>query len=316
MWRLKLYRGTWCAVRRHNGTTERYSLRTKDRGAAERALRDFETKPLGKLIGDIVTAYIADKKEQGARSYKSMETSWRALRPTFEQLRPDQITRLLCRSYALRRRKSGKRDGTIIKDLGVMKAALGWAKAGHLAVFDMPPTPQPRERFLTRAEFDRLLAACELQHIELFVLLALSTAARASALFELTWDRVDFEGNQIRLATGEGRRKGRATVPMTDRLRSALLTAYSARTSDYVLEWGGKPLSSVKRSFASACVAAGIEGVTPHTLRHTAAVWMVQSGIDLLKVSKYLGHTDPRVTYRVYAKFAPDFLRDAAAALE
>lgn len=313
--RLKLYRGMWCAVWRANGTTQRRSLRTSDRDTAERRLRDLKTERPGDSIAEIVESYLAEKKGV-ARSHGAMLSAWRALKPTFGALRPDQVNRLLCRSYARMRRGNGVGDGTIIKDLGVLKAALHWAKKAEGAVFEMPHAPPPRERWLTREEYDRLVAACGQAHIELFVILGLATAGRASALLELTWDRVDFAGSQIRLSAGEGARKGRATVRMTERARRALEIAYAGRTSDYVIEWGGQPVRSVRKSFAGACTVAGIEDVTPHTLRHTAAVWMAQEGVDLFKISKYLGHTDPRVTYRVYAKFAPDYLKDAAAALE
>ncbi|MDE2103785.1 MAG: site-specific integrase [Patescibacteria group bacterium] len=260
--------------------------------------------------------YIAEKTAEGARSYKSMDTSWRALASTFANLRPDQVTKALCRQYTEKRRSGGVSDGTIIKDLGVLKAALGWANKAGAADFQMPPTPPPRDRHLSREEFDRLLAACDASHIELFIILALSTAGRASALLELTWDQVDFERGLIRLSKGQGRQKGRSTVPMTERLRKALETAYSGRTSDYVIEWGGQPVKSVKRSFARACERAGIEGVTPHILRHTAAVWMAEAGVSMHEIAAFLGHTDPRITFRVYAKYSPDHLRKAASALE
>lgn len=313
--RLKLYRGKWYAVWRENGVTKRLSLRASDRAAAERQLRDLKTERPGDTVAEIMEAYLAEKKGV-ARSHASMEAAWRALKPTFGSLRPDQINRLLCRSYARMRRTGGVKDGTVIKDLGVLKAALGWAKKADKAVFEMPHTPPPRERYLTRDEFERLLAACEQSHIALFIMLALATAGRASALFELTWDRVDFERGQVRLAKGEGRRKGRATVTMNDRLRAALETAYEGRTSSSVIEWGGEPVKTVKRSFARACRVAGIEGVTPHTLRHTAAVWMAEAGISIPEIAQFLGHGNVATTFKTYARYSPEHLRKAANVLQ
>lgn len=317
MWRLKLYRGIWCAVRRVDGKTQRVSLHTKDRGEAERRLRDhFTAAPKGDLIEHIVPAYIADKREIGARSVAAMEASWKALQSTFGHLRPDQVNRPTCRMYAKTRRAGGVSDGTIIKDLGVLKAALGWAKMASQADFEMPPTPAPRDRYITREEMERLAQAAESAHTELFIRLAWATAGRASALLELTWDRVDFGMGQIRLATGEGRRKGRATVPMTDSLRKALEGAYSVRTSAYVIEWGGEPIGNIAKAFRRACERAKIKGVTPHILRHSAAVAMAQAGVPIEKIAQYLGHGDPGITFRVYARFRPEHMADAKAALE
>jgi integrase len=244
-----------------------------------------------------------------------MVTAWRALQSIFGDLRPDHVTRDSCRLYVHRRHGNNISDGTIIKDLGVLKAALRWAGKTGFQI-EMPQAPPPRERYITREEHQRLLDAAQLPHLKLFILLAWSTAARAGALFELTWDRVDFERRQIRLAKGDGRRKGRATVRMTDRAYDALKSAYEARTCEYVIEWGGGSVKSVKRGFAEACRKARLEDVTPHVLRHSAAVAMVEGGASIAEVAQVLGHTNPAVTYRVYARFTPDFLAKAMKALE
>lgn len=318
--RLKLYRGKWCAVWREGGTTRRVSLRTPDRGLAERRLKDVQEgqkrETAGNTVADAVESYLTEKRGR-ARSHGSMLTAWRALKPTFGHLRPDQIGRNLCRAYAVQRRAAGVADGTIIKDLGVLRAALRWAGKASAAVFDLPPAPPPRETYLTREDFDRLLAACTAPHIRLFAILALSTAGRASAILELTWDRVDFERGVIRLSRGEDRRKGRATVPMTERARTALVGAAKARETEYAVEWGGKRVKSVKRAFATACRNAGLpDDVTPHILRHSAAVWMAEAGVSMDEIAQYLGHSSSRVTYAVYARYSPDHLRKAAKALE
>jgi integrase len=312
--RLKLYRGKWAAVGQTEGRVWRRSLGTADRAIAERRFRDLRFDTPGDTVEDTVKLYLAEKAEK--RSHQSMLTAWRALKPTFGHLRPDQITRELCKAYATTRRRGGVADGTIIKDLGVLKAALNWAKKGADSVFEMPATPPARERYITREEHVRLLQAATLPHVKLFILLAWSTAARASALFELTWDRVDFQREKIQLSKGKGRGKGRATVGMTARAKAALLTAHEARTGDYVIEWGGKPVKSVKRAFAEAAKKAGLEDVTPHVLRHSAAVAMAESGASMSEIAQVLGHTNEKVTFHVYARYSPKHLKKAMRALE
>jgi integrase len=313
--RLQLYRGKWAAVGHKDGKQWRRSLRTTDRAVAERRFRDLRFDGPGDGIANIVAPYLAEKKAKGAASIKAMEYAWKALKPTFGALRPDQITREICRDYAAARRRAGVADGTIIKELGFLKAVTNWANKGSEAVFDMPEAPPPRDRHITLEEFNRLLEACSLPHVRLFCLLGWYTAGRASAILELTWDRVDFERGQIRLAKGGGRRKGRATVPIADRLRTALLEAQKARTSDFVVEWAGQPVRSIARAFREACHRAGLADVSPHVLRHSAAVRMAENGVPLAEVGQYLGHTDLKVTYRVYARFTPGHLKRAADAL-
>lgn len=312
--RLAIYRGKWAAVWHDGKTTRRHSLGTADRNLAERRFKDFRIGVDADTVAAAAALYLTEKKGR-ARSYPAMAVSWKALEQHCGHLRPDQIDIAFCRSYGVWRRERGNSDGTIIKDLSFLRAALKWARRPGTA-FEFPQRPPPRDRVLTRDEYERLLRGCAQRHIRLFVTLALATAGRASAILELTWDRVDFERGQIRLSIGEGRRKGRATVPMTNRARVALEEAFKIRTGPRVIEWAGKPVGSVKKSFGRAAVRAGLEDVTPHTCRHTAAVWMIEGGASISEVAQYLGHTDERITFRVYARYRPEHLRKAAAALE
>ena len=151
----------------------------------------------------------------------------------------------------------------------------------------------------------------------MFVRLALATAGRAGALFELRWARVDWQRRQIDLR-GETpeTNKRRAIVPINETLLVALQEAQGAAQTPFVLEWGGQRLRSVKGAFKRAAARCGWNDVTPHTLRHSAAVWMAEAGVPMAVISQYLGHTSTAVTEKVYARFSPDYLRSAAAALE
>ncbi len=82
-----------------------------------------------------------------------------------------------------------------------------------------------------------------------------------------------------------------------------------------MIEHGLEKIGSVKKGFAAACVRAGIKA-TPHMLRHSAAVWMAEQAVPMTQIAQFLGHTDSRITERVYARFAPQFLSTAADALE
>lgn len=199
--------------------------------------------------------------------------------------------------------------------MNVVRQALNWHGATG-AVFEAPVSPPQRDRHLIKAEFPKLLDNSGMPHLRLFVILALSTAGRKSAVLQLTWDRVDFERNQIKLAVaGEKNRKGRALVPMTDRLRTELLLPREAAMSPYVIEYAGRAVLNMKEGFAAALERAGLVDVTPHDLRHSAAVWMAESGVSMDEIAQFLDHSDPGITYSVYARFSPEYLRKAASAL-
>lgn len=314
----KLYRGKWYAVWYENGRTLRRSLRTNDRHEAERKVVDFRkdlrARP-NQFVGDLVASYLAEKEGRVA-DHRRLRIAWDRAKATFGHLRPDQITATLCREYTSARTADGMSPATIIKEINVVRQALNFhgAKAG--ASFETPRKPPPRDRHLTRDEFQRLLDGCVSPHVRLFCILALVTAGRKTAILELTWDRVDFRRGLIHLERpGSFPAKGRAIVPMTDRAREALTEAYKGRLTDHVIETNGAPLKDIKKGFTASALRAGLNDVTPHDLRHTAAVWMAESGVSMPEIAQYLGHTDPSITFRVYARFSPDYLRKAAGAL-
>jgi len=154
-------------------------------------------------------------------------------------------------------------------------------------------------------------------HIRVFLILGLATGARAGAILDLTWDRVDFTHGTIdyrppgRIQTN----KRRTVVPMNATARDALEEAYRGRLSDHVVEYNGKPVKSVKKAIERLASDTGIH-VSPHVLRHTCAVWMAQADVPMQKISQYLGHTSLAMTVAVYARYSPSFMQDAGRAAE
>jgi integrase len=78
--------------------------------------------------------------------------------------------------------------------------------------------------------------------------------------------------------------KGRAIAPMTSALRGVLLEAQRGALSDFVIEWAGKRVASVKRGVKAAGRGAGLATVSPHVLRHSAAVRMAEDGIPMEEI--------------------------------
>ena len=204
-----------------------------------------------------------------------------------------------------------------------------------------PRKPAPRQRVLSPAEAIALIDACVMPHVRLFVVLALTTGARSGALLGLTWDRVDFDGGSIDLRERvtvdpltKRARKGRAIAPMTSVARVALLEAREGALSDHVIEWDGQPVGLIRRGFMEAVGRAGlgtvtpmrmpngkpynkvVSDVTPHTLRHTATSWAVNSGASMEFAARLLGHRDPKTTRSTYAHADVDSLRPVADVID
>jgi integrase len=305
------------------GKRRRYrldALTPKDAEAAAIDIIRRETVPkTGATVADLWGAYLQDRK--GRPVERNMRSSGKPVLARFGALRPDQIEKAHCTAYAKDRAKAGIMPGSVWTELGHLRTCLAWAqKAGLIdraPMIDRPQKPAPRERYLTRDEIDRLLASdCE-PHVRLAILLMLTTGGRVSAVLQLTWNRVDLDRGQVNLRRDMvGPRKGRAIVPINATLRAALEQARQAALSDHVVEWAGGPVKSIRKGFTRAVANAGLEGVNQHTLRHSAAVHMVEAGVPMSEVSQFLGHSNTALTERVYARFSPDHLRTAAAALE
>ena len=85
---------------------------------------------------------------------------------------------------------------------------------------------------------------------------------------------------------------------------------------DFFVEWRGNPIQSIKTGWKTAITLAGLEGqVSPHTLRHTAATWLMQLGTDKWEAAGYLGMSVEMLD-RVYGHHHPDHLKGAANAFK
>jgi integrase len=170
---------------------------------------------------------------------------------------------------------------------------------------------------LAREEVDVLLQHVSTTHVRLFIILAIATAARMKAILDLRWDQIDFKHRTINFNPHgrEQTNKRRPVVPLNERAFEALQEAVRGALTDHVIEWDGKPVTSIKKAIRMAAKRSGI-ACSPHVFRHTAGVWMAQADVPMQKIAQFMGHTSTRVTESTYARYSPSFMKDAAAALE
>lgn len=300
------------------GRRRRVKLDAPDRLGAEAEAR--QRWRLGSrsvwTVGAIVPAYLDTLAEREAPSAPRARDAWKAMAPFWGNVRPHLIDEAMCKAYDAQRRAG---QATRRYELTMLSTALRWAVKGKLidaAPFIWrPAAPERKKRHLTRDQWRRFFAEVKAPHARLYMVIALTTCARPSAVLDLTWDRVDFERGTINL-NPPGRvqtAKRRPVVPMSERCREALQAAYDARQSVYVIERGGKQVANIKKAFEAASARSGIHA-TPYTLRHTGAVWKAEDGVPMEELAQLMGHEDVQTTFQHYARFSPDHLRRAANA--
>ena len=307
------------------GKRRRYQLKARtvreaEAEALERYRQEtFVARSASPTVREIWEAYREDLGEKPTA--RTMGWTGKAVLPHFGALQADMIERAHCRDYAEDRAKAGKSVGTVHTELGHLQSALKWAekvrmidRAPHIF---RPSKPDTDKRILSRGEAAALIDGAFEPHIRLAIILMLGTAARVGALLDLAWDRVSFEGNNINLRLPDSvTRKSRANVPMNAMVRAALAAAQEAALSNYVIEYAGKRVGSIRTGFSGAVKRSGIGHVRIHDVRHTAAVTMLSEGVDLTKVSQMLDHSNTATTFRVYGRYLPSHIQDAADVLD
>ena len=325
-WRLTRLRGEYCITwddpSVHTGR-RRYRLGTADpQEAARRAPARYAelTRPSGTAVADLWAGYIRDM--DGRAVVATMAHTWKALKARFGDIEGEAVSIADCRAHTAERRAAKIKDGTIHTELGHLRMVLLWA-AKHRYIerapaIERPPKPEPKDAHLTREEVTALMDAAKVPHVRLAIRLMIGTGARNEAALQLTWDRVDLDRRMIQLRNpfDRAKRKGRATVPMNDTLFAALETARKGAMTPYVIEWAGAPVKSIKRGLKAAGEAIKRPDVSPHMLRHSAAVWLAEDGHSMAEIAQFLGHDDVKTTAKVYARFSPTHLRKLAASLD
>jgi integrase len=313
--RIRTYRGVLCVVWRERGATKRFSLNTIDPEVAKTGFAQWKhdranvsARPNGPLtVGKILDAYLEARPQVIPRP---------VLRRYFSHHLAEHVSQELVDQYAKARKAS---KSTAKTELGLLRTALSFAAKRKwidpVAGFDLPAGSPPRERWITKEEADRLIESAVLPHVRLFITIARWTGARAGAILDLTWDRVHQHTIDFQPPERAVTRKRRAQAPISPVLRKALEEERRRTSGDYVIEFGGGPVKSIKKGFKAAADRAKLEKVTPHTMRHSVATWLAMDGVSMRKIADLLGHTSVEMVERVYAKFSPGYLADVVESL-
>jgi integrase len=168
-------------------------------------------------------------------------------------------------------------------------------------------------------------------HTSIYVpaMIALFTGMRLGEILALRWSRVDLEGKRLKVEealeeTGQGirfktpkSRAGLRTITLPDILIQCLRD-YRKEQLELRLRLGlgklpddallfcnldGEVIHTTVASkrWTRCANAMGMPGITFHSLRHSHASALIDAGVDIVTISKRLGHKKPDITLRVYS---------------
>jgi integrase len=336
--------GKWYVAFREDGRSKRTSLRTTDQEIAtlrfsgwlkdHRIFTEVVQDPTVRVCLDLWMSQWIEGRMLSEVRYPAIVNNLNAY---FGWMPVSHIEREDSKKY-IELRKNGlvgyskAASGTIRGELQRLRACLRFMNervepkeqrisSDIIPYIDLPPPSPPRDRVLTEDEVQLLRDTCSnhvingpgrrpsnrMSRVGRFVMIAMETAQRKTAIEQLRWDQVNIERNQIQF-NPQGRLqsiKRRPALSISPMLKPVLERAKSEAVNEYVLD---KP-SSLYEAVRSLGQSLNIDDLHPHVFRHTWATRAITRGVPIEKVAKFMGDTVDTVR-KNYEHLAPDYLDD------
>ena len=211
------------------------------------------------------------------------------------------------------------KDATINRDLSVLRHVLYWAvdeqllAANPLARMKMARERRTRRQVLSVAEEQSLIAAAK-KHLYTMTIMALDTGMRRGEITSQRWEDVDF-AQKVLFVTHSKTPEGESReIPLTARLHNYLLEHRKAE--GLVIDFHGRPVRIVKRTWKTALKNAQIRHVRFHDLRHTFNTRMMEAGVLQEIRMALMGHSQGSRVHALYTHIELPAKREAIRKLE
>ena len=171
----------------------------------------------------------------------------------------------------------------------------------------MPKVENQKIGFLTKEQAKEILVFLkdrENPRLYQLTVLLLYTGGRFSEVARLKWSNINF--HQKLIYFGPSKDGNARYIKMTKSVHEVLKALKKERVNDLVIPtaYGNKYTIMPKEwqiivdDFIPGNSVADADRITPHSLRHTHASWLAQSGVDILHIKEQLGHKKIETTMR------------------
>jgi len=268
---------------------------------------------------ELCEKYLEYGETNGKKSLERDEYSIKALMSRFEHLKITQINPLMIEDYKKKRQDEKKKSATINRELSCLRHMFNLARKWKI-IRESPMDEvkllkegKYKMRILDKVEADMLIEAA-VYHLKPILIVALNTGMRRGEVLGLRWGDIDFANYNIHIKnTKSGRDRD---IPMNSLVAATFKK--QDMSSEFVfphLQRKDRALKDVSSSLKTACNKIGIEKFRFHDIRHTAATFMVQAGVDLVTIKEILGHSTVQMTM-VYCHSSQESKRKAVQKLE
>jgi integrase len=304
----------WWVQYYRSGIPIRESANTASQAEAKRflSLREGDvakgmpiTPQMGRIkFSEMAEDEINDYKANGRRTLKDLETRFRLhIIPFFGESRASAITTGDIRRYVTRRQEEKASNAQINRELTVIKRAFSLAaEAGKILA--KPHIPMLKENNVRTGFFERDQFECVLKHLpdanvrDLITFAYITGWRIRSEVRFLQWPQVDFNAGIVRLEPGITKNDEARIFPLTQELRAVLESRNAIADAlkkrgiicPYVFNRKGKPIKAFRRTWESACKAAGVPGKIPHDFRRSAVRNLGRAVVPEAVSMKLTGH--------------------------
>lgn len=318
--------GWWISYIDASGKRQRRKVTAHTRRQAMDVLSIIRTqeeraRTLGiRPASEITTETLFDryKRHQKARIRPTTYNRLGGILATLKANLPAQAKAITRRTVAeyIEARAERVKPGTVAKEMSVLKhclkLAVEWGELNQnpAAGARLPKMPPGRTRYLTPGEMKAALETAP-EWMRAPMAFAACTGVRRGEMLSLRWMDVDLKNRRLYLR--ETKNGALRILPLSASALQVLGSLPDGAPGDPVFAGVDAANLSVytKRIFKRL----GISDASFHTLRHTAASWLVQQGVDLYAVGQILGHRTPRMTQR-YAHLSPDYMAASVGRLD
>lgn len=290
----------------------------------EKLRGEYVAPTLGRItVGELAGEWLRRKEADVAPSnYRTLDSAWRVhVESRWGHRRIASIDLAEVEGWIGDMRRSGSSPTIVIRAHGVLAGILDDAvKSRRLVanpargVENLPKRRRKKHVYLEAGDVIRLAAECG-EHRCLVLTLSLCGLRWGEAValrvrdVEFLRRRLNISSNAVQLGVehvvGPTKSGKPRSVPVPQFVLDELAEQCRGKGRDDLVfpgaDGGFLPRPKSGRGwFAAAVRRAGVQPITPHDLRHTAASLAVSAGANVLALARMLGHEDPSVTLGVY----------------